>query len=148
MLNSLATFTAVMAQRGTWTPESDPRFREVFWRPPPTPRDYGFHNDSTILQHTNDDVNVFPNPTIWLNLESFSFAIIDDPMEAWLCVVRPFWSDRMAVDKAMREKLSFCMKVSDRASERVTRRDATRSEGNIDCYDSSRFAPRGSGQPL
>ena len=127
LLNSFATFLAMTTHTGTWTPESDSRFRRVFWRPPPTSNDYGYSHDGCIrsIVSNNESLHaVFPKPTLWLKVENFAFLIIDDPFEAWLdnrnkrkppydddVVPNAFWrsSYAFAEDKG---KIPFLLKCS------------------------------------
>ena len=107
---------AILSQSGTWTPETDPRFRRVFWRPPPTSWDHGWKHDAFINAITEGKADlmqhVFPKKNLWLTLENFAFEIIDDPFEAWLTRAKRHWSDRTSITVQEEKQLQFCLKES------------------------------------
>ncbi len=103
VLTSSAAAKAFLAQHGSWTPESNPRFRELFWRPPPLPHDASY--DVLLVSHHCDTKQTAPNPDIWISLAEITLSILDDPMEAWLELCYPLWRREME-DKISRSLLA------------------------------------------
>lgn len=93
LVSVAATVKSFLDQEGSWTPEDDPDFRRVFWRPPPLPHDASY---GPLLESRKCDVSeTAPTPAIWASIRDVTLCVVDDPLEGWLELIRPFQLSEM-----------------------------------------------------
>ena len=102
-----------LAQEGSWTPESRPEFRKVFWRPPPMSHDASFH----LLSECDTTVTA-PVPKSSIALSRIELFIVDDPLESWLQEISPLWNEELEERLASDEWIS---RVGQKVTGRETR---------------------------